>query len=105
MKQRVRDLIEQGDRLFSKRVGVLNLWQELALNFNPIRADFTSPFVPGEEFASHLMTSRPLLSQRDLGNALSAMLRERGSVWFRPRTDDEAWAVGLLDLLHAGGSA
>lgn len=89
MKSRVRDLVQQGDRLFSKRANLHSLWQELGLNFNPMRADFTAQYFLGEEFAAHLMTSRPLLAQRDLGNALSGMLRPRGTAWFRARTEDE----------------
>lgn len=89
MDERARRIIEQGDRLFSKRAPVLSLWQEIALNFYPIRADFTTTHWLGEEFAAHLMTGRPVLAHRDLGNALSAMLRPRGQAWFHPRTDDE----------------
>jgi hypothetical protein len=35
------------------------------------------------------MTGRPVLAQRDLGNALSSMLRPRGVAWFHARTGDE----------------
>jgi hypothetical protein len=49
----------------------------------PIRADFTiASRALGEEFASNLMTGRPVLAHRDLGNSLSAMLRPRGTPWF-----------------------
>lgn len=89
MKNRVRDLIEQGDRLFSKRGNLLSLWQTMAENFCPIRADFTTTRMIGDEFASHLMTGRPVLAHRDLGNSLSAMLRPRGTPWFHARTGDE----------------
>lgn len=89
MKQSVRDLIKQGDRLFSKRQPLLGLWQTMAENFYPIRADFTTPRNIGDEFASHLMSGRPVLAQRDLGNSLAAMLRPRGTPWFHARTDDE----------------
>jgi hypothetical protein len=88
-KQRVRELAEQGDKLFGKRQPLLSLWQTIAENFNPIRADFTRKHYLGEEFASNLMTGRPVLAQRDLGNALSAMLRPRGTAWFHARTGDE----------------
>lgn len=88
-KSRVRELVEQGDRLFSKRAPLLSLWQNMAEQFYPIRADFTTTRSVGEEFASHLMTGRPVLAHRDLGNALSAMLRPRGQAWFHARTGDE----------------
>ncbi|MBZ0149248.1 MAG: head-tail connector protein [Pseudorhodoplanes sp.] len=90
MKTRVRDIVEQGNRLFEKRRPMLSLWQTMAENFYPMRADFTRPRQAGEEFASHLMTGKPVLAHRDLGNALSSMLRPRGQTWFHARTDDEA---------------
>lgn len=78
-----------GDKLFSKRQPLVSLWQVFAENFYPYRADFTTTRSLGDEFASHLMTGRPVLAQRDLGNALSSMLRPRGVAWFHARTADE----------------
>lgn len=78
-----------GDRLFGKRSSLMSLWQTIALNFCPIRADFTSTRVVGTEYAAHLMTGRPVLAHRDLGNSLSSMLRPRGQAWFHARTGDE----------------
>jgi hypothetical protein len=47
-KSRVRELALQGDKLFSKRQPLLSLWQTMAENFYPIRADFTTqPFARG----------------------------------------------------------
>lgn len=89
MRQRVRELAEQGDRLFNKRMPLMSLCQVQAEQFYPIRADFTKKHYLGEEFASNLMTGRPALAHRDLGNSLSAMLRPRGSAWFHARTGDE----------------
>ena len=89
MKGRVRDILQIGDKLFSKRQPLLSVWQTMAENFYPIRADFTTSHVWGDEFASHLMTGRPVLAHRDLGNALSSMLRPRGTPWFYARTGDE----------------
>ncbi|MDB5600747.1 MAG: hypothetical protein JWN71_2791 [Xanthobacteraceae bacterium] len=89
MKSRVRELVEQGDRLFGKRAPLHALWQTMAENFCPIRAEFTTTRALGDEYASHLMTGRPVLAHRDLSNALSAMLRPRGQAWFHARTGDE----------------
>jgi hypothetical protein len=89
MKQRAQELVEQGDRLFSRRAPLLSLWQTTAEQFYPLRADFTGNRNIGSEFASHLMTGRPLLVHRELSNAFSSMLRPRGKVWFRPRVHDE----------------
>lgn len=88
-KSRSRELFEQGQREFQRRAPLLTLWQEMALNFYPMRADFTAAIPMGEEFAAHLMTGRPLLAQRDLGNAISSMLRPRGKQWVHARTMDD----------------
>jgi hypothetical protein len=90
MKARVKELIELSDRQFSKRSSLLTLWQTTAEQFYPERADFTSSRQIGEEFASHLMTGRPLMARRDLANTFSAMLRPRSKPWFHARTNDEA---------------
>ena len=89
METRVRDLVTRGDKLFDKRKPLLPLWQTIAENFYPIRADFLSTRSLGEEFASHLMTGRPVLSHRELSSQISAMLRPRGTQWFKARTGDE----------------
>jgi len=109
MKTRVRELIDQGDRLFSKRGNLHSMWQVIADHFCPIRADFTTARTIGDEYASHLMTGRPLLAHRDLGNSLSAMLRPRGTPWFYARTGDEgintdasarAWLDNKSDVMR-----
>jgi hypothetical protein len=82
MKQRCQELMSRGDRLFSERQPVLALWQAIAEQFYPERADFTASRSVGEEFASHLMTGLPSLVRRDLANQISAMLRPRGKDWF-----------------------
>ena len=58
------------------------LWQELAENFYPERADFTLTGNTGGQFASNLDTSYPIMARRDLGNAFGAMLRPPGKEWF-----------------------
>lgn len=86
MDSRAQELIKQGDNLFTKRSSLLNLWQEEAEQFYPIRADFTSNITPGDDLTSHLSTSYPLLAFRDLSNSFSSMLRRRGTTWFGIRT-------------------
>jgi hypothetical protein len=64
MKTRVQELIQIGDQLYSKRFPLLTLWQTFAENFYPIRADMTRDHRSiSEEFASYLMTGRPVLAQ------------------------------------------
>ena len=66
--------------LFSQRQNLLSLWQDVADNFYPERADFTSIRPEGSDFASHLMTSSPLLQRRKLTDIIGYMLR--ADQWF-----------------------
>ena len=98
MSNKLDTLIKQSEQLFTKKLPLLSMWQTLAENFDPMRADFTTSRSIGEEFSSHLMSGRPLLAQRDLGNAVSTMLRPRGSTWFHPRTTDDRTNEDLAAL-------
>jgi len=89
MRQRVVDLVAQGDRLFSKRQGLVSLWQEISENFYPERADFTVQRNVGADMASNLMDSYPLLCRRELANSFSSMLRPVGRPWFKIRAVDD----------------
>lgn len=82
MDKRHLELIQTGDKLFSDRRALELLWQEIAEQFYVERADFTTKRVMGEDFASNLDTSYPLIVRRDLGNAFGAMLRPPGKEWF-----------------------
>lgn len=82
-------IIEDGDSLFDKKSTLHTLWQELADHFYPERATFTIIRTLGHEFASHLMTSAPVLARRDLAESFSSMLR-RGE-WFKLRAAREEW--------------
>jgi hypothetical protein len=107
MKQRARDLVEMGDRLFTQRQPLVSLWQEIADNFYPERGDFTVSRHLGSEFADHLMSGAPVLARRDLANQFAAMLRPRGKEWFSLAPEDErmnetrsvadwsTWATGV----------
>ena len=81
LDKRFRQLLEEGDKLFQDRRAVDQLWQELAENFYPERADFTLTNNTGGQFASNLDTSYPIMARRDLGNAFGAMLRPPGKEW------------------------
>lgn len=69
-------------RLFKNRGSLLNYWQMVAENFYPQLADFTTTRTAGEEFASHLTTSYPLLAAGELANTLGSMLRPKDRDWF-----------------------
>jgi hypothetical protein len=78
----VAELIQLGQQLFEKRGTLLSLWQEIADNFYPERADFTVSRSLGTDFASNLMSSYPVLCRRDLGDSFSSMLRTNAKEWF-----------------------
>lgn len=77
-----KELNEIGTRLFAKRQPFISLQQEIAENFYVERADFTVSRSLGETFADNLSTSYPILTRRDLGNAIGSMLRPSGQEWF-----------------------
>lgn len=83
-----KELNENGDRLFSKRSLLMSAWQDLAMNFHPAKADFTTTWMLGREFASDLATSYPIIARRELGNSISQMLRPTAKPWFHVRTAD-----------------
>ena len=64
------------------------MYQEQADNFYPERADFTVTRNMGEDIASTLTTSFPILARRELGSAVSAMLRPNNQDWYNIITDD-----------------
>ena len=72
---RPREICERAGKLFSDRKAITSLWQDIAENFYPQRADFTIRRYVGEEFAEHLYSSYPILVHRDLSNSFAAMLR------------------------------
>ena len=73
---------ELGDNLYGKALPLRGLWQEIADNFYPERADFTIWRPLGTDFAANLMTSYPVLCRRDLGNQFATMLRPTARPWF-----------------------
>jgi len=90
LRDNVKRLIEQGNKLFTQRSGLVSTWGDIAAHFYPERNDFTTIRRGSSMFDDmSLMTSVPALIRRDLGNTLSAMLRPRGQEWFRIRTSDE----------------
>ena len=83
-----RDLVVRAGQLFKDRKAITTLWQEIAENFYPQRADFTIRRYVGEEFAEHLYSSYPILVHRDLSNSFAAMLRPRAKEWFMIEVDE-----------------
>jgi len=87
-------LIKHCDELFRKKQGVNSLWQAIADNFYPERADFTEINNVGREFGDHLVDSFPVRARRDLANLAGSMLRSEN--WFE--------LVAEAELDHAGKS-
>lgn len=79
-------VLKQGGELFGKRSQLLSLWQNIADNFYPERADFTTVRNLGAEFATNLMSSYPIIARRDLGNSFGSMLRPTSKQWQHIRT-------------------
>jgi hypothetical protein len=84
----VDSIVQQGNQLFGKQGPFLSLLQEIADNFYPQRADFTTVRSMGADLAKGLSTSYPTIVHRDLGNAIGAMLRPSAKDWFRIGTYD-----------------
>jgi len=87
-----KDLAKLGSELLEKKWSLNTLWQEIADNFYPERADFTTTRFLGDEFASNLMSSYPITCRRDLGNQFGTMLRPTAKPWFhigRKYSDDD----------------
>lgn len=86
-----KDLAALAENLFRKKSDLNTLHQEIADNFYPERADFTTTRSIGEEFAANLTNSYPVLCRRDLGNQFGTMLRPTARSWFHPslKFDDD----------------
>jgi hypothetical protein len=87
MHARAKEIVSQGDKLFGDKQQVDSLNQEIALNFYPDRADFTTKRNEGEEYSDHLFSSYPSLCRRELGNMLDEFLFPEK--WLSIHVDDE----------------
>lgn len=84
-----KELCQRAEKLFSARTSTLNLWQEIAENFYPERADFTITRSSQYGFADHLFATDPVMMRRDLANAISAMTRPSDRQWGKPQVEDD----------------
>jgi hypothetical protein len=89
MSQRIKDILKLGDVEFGNKEQIDTLHQEIALNFYPERADFTDKRNEGEEFATDLFTSHPVMARRELGNIVSLFLYSRAQKRFSIHVDDK----------------
>lgn len=96
MDSRVKQLINESSKMFSDRQTLLSLWQDIAENVYPERADFTVTRSVGAEFNEWNMTGFPAMARRDLGNSIGSMLRPKEIPWFKITTSREE------EIDHAG---
>lgn len=82
-----KELTRISDGLFTAARPYHSLCQELAENYYPMRADFTSALNLGDDFALDIMDSYPIQARAQLSDAIEAMLRQGD--WFKVSTGDE----------------
>ena len=111
LETRHQELLKRSRTLFSTRMPIETLWQDIALQFYPEMAEFTSVRSLGTEFADHLTTSYPLIARRTLGDSFGAILRpvnldsSSPGVWFDVRAGNDVQVdhAGKLWLEQATG--
>jgi len=84
---KIEHIMKLGAHAFDTRSSLMSFWQEVAEQFYPERADFTTTRYLGSEFGTDLMTSHPVRVRRDLGDSISSILRPRSVPWFHTRTE------------------
>lgn len=92
---RHRAILAKVEQAFGKKKGMDSLWQHIAEQFYPERAEFTTSKNTGDEFADHLSTSYPLVVRRDLGDSIGGMLRPRGQQWFKVSVNRDPATIDL----------
>lgn len=85
MNKNGEEICRQAASAFQAKSNLNIFWQESAEHFYPERATFTVEKLPGEDFASKLYKSDPILFRRDFAGWLGAVLRPKGRDWFMPR--------------------
>lgn len=87
LDQRQKDLLKIGDSLFSKKLSLDTLRQEIANLYYFERADFTTKSALGRDYAAGSITSYPHFARRELGGLLPSILRT--GQWFDIHVGDE----------------
>lgn len=86
---RGQEICSQVSAAFVKKGDLDSFWQSVAENFYPERADFTLKRSLGEDVASGLYASEPIIARRDFSNYLGSAIRPKGRVWWKPKPRDE----------------
>ena len=83
---RALELISLGEKLYTDQKQLDSLCQEIAWQFAPDLASFTTKLILGQDFAIDRMDSFPEQMSRELANQLGAMLRPNDRPWYRVTT-------------------
>jgi hypothetical protein len=86
---RAKEIIDLGNHLFDKKRPLDSLHQEIAWQFAPDLAEFTSPHTLGEDWGSDRMDGFPEQVSRELSNQIGTFLRPSGKPWFKQSTGDD----------------
>jgi hypothetical protein len=86
---RAKEIIDLGSKLYNLKQNLDGLHQEIAWQFCPDLAEFTTKLELGEDWGGERMDSFPEQVSRELSNSLSAMLRPKDRPWFRTTTLDD----------------
>ena len=94
------EILRHADHRFSKKAGLDSLWQRIAEEIYPERADFTVVRNDGDEFAEHLYESTPAQNRRELAYAMGALMRPPAKKWFRmkPREKERQTHRAMVKL-------
>lgn len=116
-KWSAQELIERGNRAFTRQGNWHTLCQAIAELFYPERADFTTKTVPGDERYWDIFDEEPMILRRDLSNQIGAQMRPRGRDWFMAKAyprhlnkieDVRIWCEEatetIRDVIYASGT-
>jgi hypothetical protein len=81
-------LLKRSEALFTDKMPLLTLWQEIADHFHPERADMTNRRPVGTDYYRMLFESIPPQYARDLAGAVGAIMRPRGRPWFKCKANE-----------------
>ena len=82
-------LLDASQSLFAKKAPLDSLNQDIAEQYAPDLAEFTTTLPLGYDFAADVMDSFPIIVSRDLANSISAHMRPSGKQWFTASTGDD----------------
>jgi len=89
-KEKIDGLLKRADQLESDKSNFLNIAQEVANYFRPIRSDMTSTKIEGDkEQFSRIQDSFPILAAETLASIFNGVITNRSVKWFNLSTIDQ----------------